>query len=383
MPDNGQIGEKRGRPLGKKKKRPACHPSFRAPGPPTAEGWGFILGYASSSTVHWSLRDLAAIFNISVSTLQGGLARIPGGYTQNIEKRGRGADGDASRRQAVVDLMAMKPLGTLKEVAETLGVHPSTVGRDLEAEGWTARARGRQPWTGGDPVAWARTRLDFSRLWLGKLKAEGAKLRLLFCDECIFRVSDDRKIQWCMSGEDPTPREEHKWSATCHMWGCIGQGFRFIVNLDNTERSGPRGGVTSADYVAVLEENFLPCFKRHQQRYPSTKFLLIQDGCRIHTTDEALEAIRSWGMDVLDRKVWPPHSPDLNVIENLWGYAKHAVNKELSGDLSASVEAKRKLEREILKMWRSHPTADVNNLVASFPRRLKAVVDLKGEYTKY
>ena len=37
---------------------------------------------------------------------------------------------------------------------------------------------------------------------LGKLKAEGAKLRLLFCDECIFRVSDDRKIQWCMSGED-------------------------------------------------------------------------------------------------------------------------------------------------------------------------------------
>ena len=224
VPDNGQIGEKRGRPLGKKKKRPACHPSFRAPGPPTAEGWGFILGYASSSTVHWSLRDLAAIFNISVSTLQGGLAWIPGGYTQNIEK---------------------------------------------------------------------------------------------------------------------------------------------------------------PDYVAVLEENFLPCFKRHQQRYPSTKFLLIQDGCRIHTTDEALEAIRSWGMDVLDRKVWPPHSPDLNVIENLWGYAKHAVNKELSGDLSASVEAKRKLEREILKMWRSHPTADVNNLVASFPRRLKAVVDLKGEYTKY
>ena len=55
----------------------------------------------------------------------------------------------------------------------------------------------------------------------------------------------------------------------------------------------------------------------------------------------------------------------------------------LSGDLSASVEAKRNLEREILKMWRSHPTGDVNNLVASFRRRLKAVVDLKGEYTKY
>ena len=49
----------------------------------------------------------------------------------------------------LVDLMAMKPLGMLKEVAETLGAHPSTVGRDLEAEGWTARARGRQPWTGG------------------------------------------------------------------------------------------------------------------------------------------------------------------------------------------------------------------------------------------
>ena len=98
---------------------------------------------------------------------------------------------------------------------------------------------------------------------------------------------------------------------------------------------------------------------------------------------DALSAIRSWGLDVLQRKEWPAHSPDFNIIENLWGYAKQAVNKELSGDLSASVAAKQNLEAGIVEMWRTHPQVQVNNLLASFPRRLKAVVDLEGKNTKY
>ena len=219
-PDNEQIGGKKEGAGRAKKKRPPVHPSFRAPGPPNDLGWGFILGFVAGSTVHWSIPDLAAMFNVAQTTLYEGLARQP-------------------------------------------------------------------------------------------------------------------------------------------------------------------GGVTSADYVSALKDHFLPAFRRHQQRDPSTKFLLIQDGCRIHTTDEALEAIRSWGLEALNRKEWPPHSPDLNVIENLWGFAKHAVNKELAGDLSASAAAKQNLESGILEMWRGHPQPLVNKLVASFLRRLREVVRLKGKYTKY
>ena len=155
------------------------------------------------------------------------------------------------------------------------------------------------------------------------------------------------------------------------------------MNLDKMERSGPRGGVTSEDYVTALHDHFLPAFGRHQQRYPTTQFLLLQDGCRIHTTDAALEAIRSWNIEVLDRKVWPAHSPDLNVIEKLWGITKQAVNKELAGDLSASAAAKDNLETSILAAWRNFPNSVINNLVESFPRRLGEVVRLKGKYTKY
>ena len=100
-PDNEKIGKKRGRRPSKKKKRPPVHPSFRAPGPPTAEGWGFILGFVAGSTVHWSIPDLAAMFNVAQTTLYEGLARQPGFLTRNLEQRGHGPEGDAVRRQAV------------------------------------------------------------------------------------------------------------------------------------------------------------------------------------------------------------------------------------------------------------------------------------------
>ena len=78
LSDIEEIGTKRGRRPSKKKKETPLPPSFRASGPPTAEGWGIIQGFVASATVQWSDNDLCAIFNVARTTLRAGLARKPG-----------------------------------------------------------------------------------------------------------------------------------------------------------------------------------------------------------------------------------------------------------------------------------------------------------------
>ena len=199
------------------------------------------------------------------------------------------------------------------------------------------------------------------------------------------------------AGQSPRAREAHSWSAGAHVWGCIGIGFRVIVNLSETEGSGPRGGVTAEDYIRMLQTHFLPPFRRHQARHPSTTFWFVQDGARIHTTESVICTLRSWGLQVFSRccaterlrpatywpPYWPPHSPDFNPIENLWALTKRAINRILCADLSASSEVKGRLWTEIKQRWASMSNQHVARLIDSFVRRLKRCIELRGAYTGY
>ena len=74
--------------------------------------------------------------------------------------------------------------------------------------------------------------------------------------------------------------------------------------------------------------------------------------------------------------MWPPQSPDLNPIENLWDYVERKWEKVPSTTL-------KKLCRTIKVIWHSIPPEIVSNLVSSMPRRIEAVIKTKGGPTKY
>ena len=73
---------------------------------------------------------------------------------------------------------------------------------------------------------------------------------------------------------------------------------------------------------------------------------------------------------------WPPNSPDLNPIENLWGY----VDAKVQAQGPTSFEA---FKQAVVKELQSVPLSVLHNLYNSMPKRMAKVIELGGDKTKY
>ena len=120
-----------------------------------------------------------------------------------------------------------------------------------------------------------------------------------------------------------------------------------------------------AKYREILDENLL---QSAQDIRLGQWFTFQQDIDPKHTAKTTQE----WYLNVLE---WPSQIPDLNLIEHLWRDLKIAVWRRSPSNL---IELERicREELEILPIYRCA------KLVASYPRRLNAVITAKGASTK-
>ncbi len=77
--------------------------------------------------------------------------------------------------------------------------------------------------------------------------------------------------------------------------------------------------------------------------------------------------------------VWPPNSPDLNPIENVWHWMKHWI--ELNYDIQSLNTVH--LRAAVLAAWRAVPEDFLESLARSMPKRLQEVIDNGGERINY
>jgi transposase len=82
---------------------------------------------------------------------------------------------------------------------------------------------------------------------------------------------------------------------------------------------------------------------------------------------------------------WPPYSPDLNPIENLWKLLKEAIQRNhLDLDTAPkSNESLQRLAEAAVEAWEALEDRLLESLVESIRRRLEAVIRARGWYTKY
>lgn len=82
-------------------------------------------------------------------------------------------------------------------------------------------------------------------------------------------------------------------------------------------------------------------------------FILQQDNAPCHKARMITEFLKDVEVHTLD---WPPQSPDLNIIENVWAYIK----RKRSSDLSRTCE---ETIAEVQGLWKDVSLETLKNLV--------------------
>jgi len=147
------------------------------------------------------------------------------------------------------------------------------------------------------------------------------------------------------------------------IWGCfaaheIGQAEIF------------EGDLNSRLYCRILEGNLKPTYKKF---FPKGQWYFLQDNDPSHTSNAAKSWFHRNGVTVLD---FPPWSPDLNPIENVWPVLQRAVDEH-----NATDEAE--LEAAIQAEWEALSPDFLAKLAHSMPKRLAEVIAHNGHKTHY
>ncbi len=77
---------------------------------------------------------------------------------------------------------------------------------------------------------------------------------------------------------------------------------------------------------------------------------------------------------------FPPKSPDLNIIENVWSRLQKILNRKL---LNVNISTTQDLLQLINESWKEIPVSFIRQCILSMPDRLKSVIQMKGRQTRY
>lgn len=110
--------------------------------------------------------------------------------------------------------------------------------------------------------------------------------------------------------------------------------------------------------------------------------IFMHDNAPVHTAYIVRELLDDLGIEVMD---WPPHSPDLKPIENLWRLLKAKIY-EIYPELLNMPNNQRTLDFLVHAAQEAWEKLDINilaHLSETMSHRVKVIIEADGWYTKY
>ena len=144
------------------------------------------------------------------------------------------------------------------------------------------------------------------------------------------------------------------------------------------KKGQPSKNVTSHEYGVVVAKHFLPLCSEKMLKCRARGWVLQQDNDPTHKA--ALPASDVWNAAPNHPRVellmnWPPNSPDLSPIENVWSIVKREVLAKGCTNLAG-------FRQEVVNALQGLKQETIDNLYASMPGRIAACLANGGDRIK-
>jgi transposase len=190
---------------------------------------------------------------------------------------------------------------------------------------------------------------------------------VLFSDETHIYVGGEGQV-WVQRPEDAALVADYMVDRTAHpekisVWGCFSaKGIGVFRVFDDA--------LDTRMLTDILRRDMKP---HALSVWPLGQWFFLQDNAPAHSSNETKRFLHTNGIDCI---VFPPHSPDLNPIENLWAHLKRRIENRFPTN-------REELTRTFIEEWQVTDPTLLANLAHSMIHRCKAVTACRGFKTKY
>ena len=181
--------------------------------------------------------------------------------------------------------------------------------------------------------------------------------KVIFTDECSIWQGLKTIKRWYNENLGVDYDVTYKHGKKLNIWAAISStGIKeihvFKENMDTDK------------YIHILRSNLLTIY--------NPEYFLQYDNDPKHTSSKSLTFLRKNNIKIID---FPPYSPDLNPIENIWGLLKRALLKHKNQWVT--------FEDHIINEWNNISKNIIANTIKSMPKRLQQIINNKGDHIEY
>ena len=191
----------------------------------------------------------------------------------------------------------------------------------------------------------------------------------IFSDESQIVIGDNKTVYIWRKGDEkynpqlvcPAPRRRF----SVMIWGCV--CFQGVGTL-----TAVQGNINAQKYLQIIDNNIWPVIAQH---FPDNNYIFMDDNAPVHRAKTVKDYMT---VNNIKTTKWPAQSPDLNIIENIWLHLKRTLDNRVH-----FINSQQDLMAEIRTVWENIQINYIQDLYSSIPGRLKEVIRMKGNLTKY